>query len=73
MEDKNARIAEIESQIKQLQSELAELRKDQSEEQSSKYPNSKLPDVVNEIWDEIERGEWSPGGKYWEKYCGRAR
>ena len=73
MEDKNARIAEIESQIKKLQSELAELQKDQSEEQSSKYPNSKLPDVVNEIWDEMERGEWSPGGKYWEKYCGRAR
>ena len=57
MEDKNARIAEIESQIKKLQSELAELQKDQSEEQSSKYPNSKLPDVVNEIWDEMERGE----------------
>lgn len=73
MEDKNVRIAKIESQIKQLQSELAELRKDQSEEQSSKYPNSKLPDVVNEIWDEMERGEWSPGGKYWEKYCGRSR
>ena len=69
MEDKNARIAEIESQIKKLQSELAELRKDQSEEQSSKYPNSKLPDVVNEIWDEIARGEWDVGGKAWEKYC----
>ena len=79
MEDKNARIAEIKSQIQKLQSELDALEKDQStNDQSKSEPIDRTVDflhsqIFEELWDEIERGEWSPGGKYWEKYCGRAR
>ena len=72
MEDKNARIAEIKSQIKQLQSELAELRKDQStNDQSKSEPIDSTVDflhsqIFEELWDEISRGEWEPGGKHWK-------
>ncbi|MBR1421500.1 MAG: hypothetical protein IJ575_10680 [Selenomonadaceae bacterium] len=69
MEDKNARIAEIESQIKQLQSEITDLKSDQFEAAEKSIDERttrilRLP-VMKEIFDEIERGEWSPGGKHY--------
>ncbi|MBR1421496.1 MAG: hypothetical protein IJ575_10660 [Selenomonadaceae bacterium] len=63
MEDKNARIAEIESQIQKLQSELAELKEDQPQTNRNVWKVA-----LDELYDEIVRGEWEPGGKAWEKY-----
>ena len=60
MEDKNARIAEIESQIKQLQSELADLKEDQPQTNRNVWKVA-----LDELYDEMERGEWSPGGKHY--------
>mgnify|MGYP007102067564 CR=1 FL=1 len=63
MEDKSARIAEIESQIKQLQFELDELKKDQPQTGRNVWEVAR-----NELWDEVMRGEWEVGGKAWKKY-----
>ena len=63
MKDKNARIAEIESQIQKLQSELAELKEDQPQTNRNVWKVA-----LDELYDEIVRGEWEPGGKAWEKY-----
>ena len=63
MEDKNARIAEIESHIQKLQSELAELKEDQPQTNRNVWKVA-----LDELYDEIVRGEWEPGGKAWEKY-----
>lgn len=60
MEDNSSRIAEVESQIAKLQTELAALKKDQPSTNENLWKVA-----LDEIWYEVKRGEWSPGGKYY--------
>lgn len=62
-----ARIAELEARLKKY--EDPEYSRLATEQQRIEYIKKDLRGIVDEIWDEIERGGWEPGGKAWNKYC----